>query len=45
MRHPRFRIRTLMIAVALAAVVVAFAAVKLQGGHLHDFYFTFGSPR
>ncbi len=47
MRQTRFRIRTLMIAVALAAVVLALTGVVLRwlDIHVHDFYPTFGSPR
>ena len=47
MRQTRFRIRTLMIAVALAAVVLALTGVVLRGLniHIHDFYLKFGSPR
>ena len=47
MRQTRFRIRTLMIAVALTAVVLALIGVGLHWRDIlvHDIYFTFGSPR
>jgi uncharacterized membrane protein YciS (DUF1049 family) len=47
MSQTQFRIRTLMIAVALTAVVVALIVVGLRwlDIHIHDMYFTFGSPR
>jgi hypothetical protein len=50
MSYTRFRIRALMIAVALTAVVLALIGVGLGWLHNHDFpihdtYFTFGSPR
>ncbi len=47
MRQKRFRIRTLMIAVALTAVVLVVTRVVLQwlDVHIHDFYMTSGSPR
>ncbi len=42
MTPPRFRIRTLMIVVALAAVIMALIAVVLRRYHFHDFYFRIG---
>ena len=47
MRQTRFRIRTLMIAVALTAAVLALTGVVFWwlDIHIHDFYLTFGSPR
>jgi len=40
-----FRIRTVMIAVALTAVILALSVVCLQGLHFQDFDFTFESGR
>jgi hypothetical protein len=47
MRQTRLRIRTLMIVVALTAVVFASTGVVMRWPniHIHDFYITFGSPR
>jgi hypothetical protein len=47
MRQTRLRIRTLMIVVALTAVVFASTGVVMRwlGIHIHDFYIMFGSPR
>jgi len=50
MSQTQFRIRTLMIGVAVTAVVLALIVVGLrwlhnQDFHIHDTYFTFGSPR
>ena len=47
MKPTRFRIRTLMIVVALTAVVLALTGIVLRwlDLHFHDFYFRFGSPR
>ena len=39
------RIRTVMIAVALTAVILALTVVCLQGRHFRDFFFTFESGR
>ena len=40
MTLPRFRIRTLMIAVALTGMILAVTVFVLQDYHFHDFYFT-----
>ena len=40
MTLPRFRIRTLMIAVALIGVILAVTVFALGDYHFHDFYFT-----
>jgi hypothetical protein len=47
MRQTQIRIRTLMIAVALTAVILALTGVVLRRLDIrfHDFYFRFGSPR
>jgi hypothetical protein len=47
MRQTRLRIRTLMIVVALTAVVFASTGVVMRwlDIHIHDFYIMFGSPR
>ncbi len=45
MKPTSFRVRTLMIAVALAAGICALLVAALRSLHIHDFYFTFGSPR
>jgi hypothetical protein len=47
MRQTRFRIRTLMIVIALTAVGLALTGVVLRwlDIHVHDVYFRFGSPR
>jgi len=47
MSQTQFRIRTLMIAVALTMVVLALIGVCMRSLdiHIHDIYFTFGSPR
>jgi hypothetical protein len=47
MSQRQFRIRTLMIAVALTAIVIALivAGLRWVDIHIHDTYFTFGSPR
>jgi hypothetical protein len=47
MSQIQFRIRTLMIAVALTAVVLTLIGVGLRwlDIHIHDTSFTFGSPR
>jgi hypothetical protein len=45
MRVPRYRIRTLMIAVAMMAIIGALLVVYFQGHHIHDFYVTVGSDR
>ena len=42
MRPPRFRIRVLMIAVALVGIILALTALVLRGLHFHDFYFRIG---
>ena len=40
-----FRIRTVMIAITLTAVILALTVICLKGHHFHDFYFTFESGR
>jgi hypothetical protein len=47
LRQTRFRIRTLMIVIALTAVGLALTGVVLRwlDIHVHDVYFRFGSPR
>jgi hypothetical protein len=45
MRHGQFRIRTLMIAVGLAAIGIILIRVFFRDAHFHDFYFKFTQPR
>lgn len=42
MSPPRFRIRTMMIAIALWAATLALIVVVLRGLHFHSFYLKFG---
>jgi hypothetical protein len=42
LRPPRFRIRTLMIVVVVAAVSLATIVLALRWLHFHDFYISVG---